>query len=132
MHIALIWCDFCTHADLHSQPMSTLFNIKVAGQDVVKTLEYSPVVNIPESEGLLVQHCSATLGEYGLTLWVVSILMYDQEFHHKKLSFSVFFVSCHVAADKEHIVASRHFQVPKYHICTTRNIMLCMPKNFNF
>ena len=37
-----------------------------------------------------------------------------------------------MAADKEHIVASRYFQVPKYHICTTRNIMLCTPKNFNF
>ena len=44
----------------------------------------------------------------------------------------MFLVSCHVAADKELIVTSRHFQVPKYHICMTRNIMLCTPKNFNF
>ena len=100
-----IWCDFCTCADLLSQPMHALSNIKMAGQDIVKTLEYSPVVKIPESEGLLVQQCSARLGEYGLTLWVVSILMYDQEFHHKKLFFPLFFVSCHMAAN---IVASRH------------------------
>ena len=106
----------------------------MTGQDV-KIVEYSPVVKIPDSEGLLVQQCSARLGEYRLTLWVVSILMYDQGFHHKYLSFSLFFVSCIVAPDKEHMVASRHLQVPKYHkyhICMTRNIMLCMPKNFNF
>ena len=82
----------------------------MARQDV-KILKYSPVVKIPESEGLLVWHCSARLREYGLTLWVVSILIYDQEFHHKKLYFSLFFVSCHVAANKEHMGASRHLQV---------------------
>ena len=71
--------------------MCALSNIKMARQDV-KILEYSPVVKIAESNGLLVQHCSARLGEYGLTLWVVSILMYDQEFHHKKIVF--FFVLC--------------------------------------
>ena len=111
--------------------MHALSNIKMVGQDI-KILEYSPVVKIPESEGLLVCHCSASLAEYGLTLWVVSILMYDQEFYHKKLSFSLFFVSCHMAANKVHIVSSRHLQVPKYHFCTNRNIMLCTPKNFNF
>ena len=55
-------------------------------------LKYSPVVKIPETEGLLVHQCSARLGEFGLTLWVVSILMYDQEFHHR----IVFFFVSHV------------------------------------
>ena len=41
-------------------------NIKMAGQDI-KTLEYFQVVKIPESKGLLVHHCSARLGEFGLT-----------------------------------------------------------------
>ena len=59
-------CDFCAHADLLSQPMCALSNIKMARQDIVKTLEYSPVVKIPESEGLLVWHSSARLGEYRL------------------------------------------------------------------
>ena len=63
----------------------------MAGQQDIKTLEYSQVVKIPENEGLLVRQCSARLGEFGLTLWVVSILMYDQEFHNKKMVF--FFVS---------------------------------------
>ena len=109
-----IWCDFCTHADLLNQPMLALSNIKMARQDV-KTLKYSPVIKIPETEGLLVRHCSARLGECGLTSWVVGILMYDQEFHYKNLFFSLS-LSCHVAANKEHIV-------PKYQICMTRNIM---------
>ena len=60
----------------------------MAGQDI-KTLKYSQVVKIPESEGLLVCHCSARLGEFGLTLWVVSILMYNQEFHNKICFFSL-------------------------------------------
>ena len=63
----------------------------MAGQQDIKTLEYSQVVKIPESEGLLVRQCSVRLGEFGLTLWVVSILMYNQEFHNKKMVF--FFVS---------------------------------------
>ena len=54
-----------------ANPTCALSNIKMAGQDIVKTLEYSPVVKIPESEGLLVQHCLVRLGEYGLTIWVV-------------------------------------------------------------
>ena len=63
----------------------------MAGQQDVKTLEYSQVVKIPESEGMLVCQCSVRLRELGLTLWVVSILMYDQEFHNKKMF--LFFVS---------------------------------------
>ena len=56
----------------------------MAGQQDVKT-EYSQVVKIPKSEGMLVCQCSVRLRELGLTLWVVSILMYDQEFHNKKI-----------------------------------------------
>ena len=63
----------------------------MARQQDVKTLEYSQVVKIPESEGMLVRHCFVRLRELGLTLWVVSILMYDQEFHNKKMF--LFFVS---------------------------------------
>ena len=85
--IARMWHDFCAHADLLTQLMCALSTIKMAGLDIVKTLEYSPVVKIPETKGLLVRQCSARLGEFGLTLWVVSILMYDQEFHHKKCFF---------------------------------------------
>ena len=79
----------------------------MARQDI-KTLEYSQVVKIPESEGLLVDHCSARLGEFRLTLWVVSILMYDQGFHNKKWFFSLS-LSCHVAANKEHICTTKNF-----------------------
>ena len=42
-------------------------------------LEYSPVPKIKESEALLVWNCSKRLDEYGLTLWVVSIVLYVQE-----------------------------------------------------
>ena len=52
----------------------------MAGQQDVKTLEYSQVVKIRESEGMLVHQCSVRLRELGLTLWVVSILMYDHVF----------------------------------------------------
>ena len=111
LEIAWIWCDLCACADLLTQNPTHMHppNIKMAGQDI-RTLEYSQVVKIPESEGLLVHHCSARLGEFGLTLWVVSILMCDQEFHNKNWCFSLS-LSCHVAANKEHI---------------------CMTKNFNF
>ena len=60
---------------------------KMVGKDVSK-LEYSPVTKTRESEAVLVRLCSSCLGEYGLTLWVVSILMYTQELHQ------FFFVSC--------------------------------------
>ena len=63
----------------------------MAGQQDIKTLEYSQVVKIPESEGMLVHQCLVRLRELGLTLWVVSILMYNQEFHNKKMF--LFFVS---------------------------------------
>ena len=61
---------------------------KIVGKDIVSKVEYSPVTKIRESEALLLRQCSSRLGEYGLTLWVVSILMYAQELHH------FFFVSC--------------------------------------
>ena len=79
--IGWIWCDFCACADLLTQPMCTLQK-KMAGKDVVSKLEYSPVTKVRESEALLVRQCSSHLGEYGLTLWEVSILMYAQELHH--------------------------------------------------
>ena len=63
----------------------------MARQQDVKTLEYSQVVKIPKSEGMLVCQCSVRLQELGLTFWMVSILMYDQEFHNKKMF--LFFVS---------------------------------------
>ena len=72
-------------------PNPCALSIKMAGQQDVKTLDYSQVVKIPESEGMLVCQCSIRLWELGLTLWVVSILMYDQEFHNKKVF--LFFVS---------------------------------------
>ena len=54
-----MWCDFCAHADLLNQPSCALSTIKMAGLDIIKTLKYSPVVKIPETEGLLVCQCSA-------------------------------------------------------------------------
>ena len=42
-------------------------------------LQYSPVPKIKESEALLVWNCSKRLEEYGMTLWVVSIVLYIQE-----------------------------------------------------
>ena len=108
---------YLTNPHVHSPPS------KWSDWTLLK-LKYSPVVKIPETKGLLVRQFSARLGKFGLTLWAVSILMYDQEFHHKKLFFSLS-LSCHVAANKEHIV-------PKYHICMNKNIMWCTPKSFNF
>ena len=42
-------------------------------------LQYSGVSKIRESKALLVHNCSKRLEEYGLTLWVVSIVLYIQE-----------------------------------------------------
>ena len=64
-------------ANLH-----TLSKTKMVGKDDVSKMEYSPVAKISKSEALLVRQCTAHLGEYGLTLWVVGILMYAQELHH--------------------------------------------------
>ena len=68
------------------------------GKDDISKMAYSPVAKISESETLLVRQCSACLGEYGLTLWVMSILMYAQELHHTILGkfFFVSFVTCHM------------------------------------
>ena len=85
----------------------------MAGQQDIKTLEYSQVVKIPKSEGMLVHQCSIRLQELGLTLWVVSILMYDQEFHNKKMF--LFFVS---------LIPCGSQQGQQEH--------MCMTKNFNF
>ena len=60
----------------------TLSKKKMAGKDIVSKMEYSTVTKVRESKALLVRQCSSHLGEYGLTLWVVSILMYAQELHH--------------------------------------------------
>ena len=59
-----------------------LSKTKMVGKDDVSKMEYSPVTKFRESEALSVRQCSACLGECGLTLWVVSILMYTQELHH--------------------------------------------------
>ena len=52
------------------------------GKDNMSKMGYSPVAKSSESGTLLVRQCGTCLGKYGLTLWVVSILMYAQEFHH--------------------------------------------------
>ena len=62
--------------------LRALSKTKMAGKDYISKMEYSPVAKISESEALLVRQCSAHLGEYGLTLSVVSILMYTQELDH--------------------------------------------------
>ena len=54
----------------------------MVGKDAPKVMEYSLVTKIPESEGLLVRQCTSHLGKFGLTIWVVSILMCEQELHH--------------------------------------------------
>ena len=51
----------------------TLSKTKMVGKDIVSKPEYSPVIKIRETEALLVRQCNFHLGEYGLTLWVVSI-----------------------------------------------------------
>ena len=89
--IAQIWCDYgvtFAHVLTYLPNPCTLSKKAMAGKDIVSKLEYSPVKKIRESAALLVRHCSSHLGEYSLTLWVVSILMYAQEFHN------YFFVSC--------------------------------------
>ena len=54
----------------------------MVGMDMVSKLQYSPVKKVRESEALLFRQCSSRLAEYGLTLWVVTILMNDQELHN--------------------------------------------------
>ena len=82
--------DFCACADL----LTWLSNNKTAGKDAPNILVYSPVHKIPETEGLLVHQCSARLPEYDLTLWVVSVLMYNQEYHHSD-AWKIFFCLLH-------------------------------------
>ena len=53
---------------------------KMAGKgEDCAVLKYSGVPKIRESKALLVHNCSKRLEEYGLTLWVVSIVLYIQE-----------------------------------------------------
>ena len=53
---------------------------KMAGKEQDHAvLQYSGVPKIRESKALLVRYCSKRLEEYGLTLWVVSIVLYVQE-----------------------------------------------------
>ena len=53
---------------------------KMAGKEQdCAVLQYSGVPEIRESEAPLVCNCSKRLEEYGLTLWVVSIVLYVQE-----------------------------------------------------
>ena len=53
---------------------------KMAGKEQDHAvLQYSGVPKIREYEALLVHNCSKRLEEYGLTLWVVSIVLYIQE-----------------------------------------------------
>ena len=94
---AWIWCDSgvtFVHMLTHLPNPRTLSKKAMAGKDVVSKLDYSPVKKIRESEALLVRQCSSHLGEYGLTLCVVSILTNAQKLH----SFSLSAVShaCHV------------------------------------
>ena len=42
-------------------------------------LQYAEVPKIVELEALLVRNCTKRLEEFGLTLWVVSIVLYVQE-----------------------------------------------------
>ena len=89
--IARIWCDYgvtFAHVLTYLPNPHTLSKKAMVGKDVVSKLEYSPVKKIRESKALLVRKCSSCLGEYGLTLWVVSILKYAQELHN------FFIVSC--------------------------------------
>ena len=86
---ARIWCDYgvtFAHVLTHFPSPHALSKKAMVGKDVVSKLEYSPVKKIRESEALLVRQCSSRLGEYSLTLWVVSILMYAQELHSFSLS----------------------------------------------
>ena len=89
---AQIWSDYgvtFAHILTYLPNPHALSKKAMTGKDIVSKLEYSPVKKIRESEALLVRQCSSHLGEYGLTLWVVSILMYVQELHN-----FFFFVSC--------------------------------------
>ena len=79
-----IWCDYgVTFAQVltYLPNPRALSKKAMVGKDVVSKLEYSPVKKIRESKALLVRQCSSHLWEYGLRLWVVSILMYTQELH---------------------------------------------------
>ena len=81
---ARIWCDYgatFAHMRTHLPNPHALSKKAMAGKDIVSKMEYSAVKKIRESKALLVRQCSSYLGEYGLTLWVVSILTYAQELH---------------------------------------------------
>ena len=88
-------------------------------------LEYSPVTKIRESKALLIRQCSSCLGEYGLTLWVVSILMYTQELHHFSLS-----PALHATWSKYNLASNICMSVcPRISNILINNTN-CMPMNF--
>ena len=58
---------------------TTLSKMSNKEEDHHAVLQYADVPKIKESEALLVQNSSKRLEEYGLTLWVVSIVLYIQE-----------------------------------------------------
>ena len=89
-----------------------LSKTKMAGKDDVNIMEYSTVTKIQKSEALLVRQCNSCLS---LTLWLVSILIYTQEFHHSD-AFFVCYVSCHVAVANSK--SKYHFA---FNTCTPRN-----------
>ena len=72
-----IWCDFCACADLLIQPTCTHLilstSTNMAGSKEKKKLLYTPVPIVKEKELLLVNECTDHLGQFGLTLWVVSM-----------------------------------------------------------
>ena len=145
-----IWCDFCACADLLIQPMhahltlSPSSNMASSKENKSSKLLYTPVSIVREKELLLVNECTDRLGQFGLTLSVVSMNQMPKNcdllnpistWHAKqkkifKYIYMLQFVDVHGRLE--------FVYDQEYHCCTPKNFYFyfifccCTPKNFFF
>ena len=145
-----IWCYFCTHADLLIQSTCAHLTLSpstnMASSKEKKKLLYTPVPIVREKELLLVNECTDHLGQFGLTLWVVSM---NQTAKNCDLlnQISMWHVACYTKNFFKYICMLQFLDVhgrlefvynQEYHYCTPKNFYFyfifccCMPKNFYF
>ena len=73
------YCVTFAHVLTYLPTDAALSKMSSKEEDRHAVLQYADVPEIKELEAVLVWNCSKRLEEYGLTLWVVSIVLYVQE-----------------------------------------------------
>ena len=145
-----IWCDFCPCADLLIQPMHAHLTLSpsanVPGSKEKKKLLYIPVPIVREKELLLVNECTNHLGQFSLTLLVVSMNQMPKNCNLLN-QISTWHVACHTKIFFKYVCMSQFLDIhgrlefvhnQEYHYCTPKNFSFyfifccCMPKNFYF